>query len=247
MVKVLHYPPRVVDGEVVRPDTEYGLRLTDSLLILSFKTLNQGDVVERKLEFPLDVYRGKIVQVLVTCSVVKNDVRIVPVYEQVTRSSFMLDTATRDLSVARLAFNEDYSEVVVFLNRACYDVAGFVNVVLDQDAGCLTGYLMEHSEFCARRIEKLRIKAKMINEVDHYASISYLEAQVDVLTRAVRLLLEEGGQTVPPKVRELLAVADGYSVLDMKGQESIQQEFVENKAKIRRLQRVYYADKKTGN
>ena len=241
MVKVLHYPARVVDGEEIQPDTVYRMKLTDSVLSLYFTAVNQGETVEKSLEFPLDVYRGKIVQVLVTCSVVKNDVKIVSVYEQVTRGSFLLDTATRDLSIARLAFSEDCSEIVVFLNRACRDVAGFENVVLDPGAGCLTGYLMEHSEFCARKIARLQVKARMINEVDHYASISYLEAQVDILTRLVRRLLIVS-ESVDDELKELLELADGYSVLDIKNRSAVRDEFA-NKAKIRRLQRVYYADK----
>ena len=80
----------------------------------------------------------------------------------------------------------------------------------------------------------------MLGNVDQRDSVSYLEAQVDILTRLV-LALHEGNDS---PLTEILKLADQNSVLDIKNTDALVKEFISKKAWVRKVQKDYSEAKK---
>lgn len=96
--------------------------------------------------------------------------------------------------------------------------------------------LVEHSNFCKEKISRYRVKNEtVVRWVDVYDTVSYLEAQVDALTRLVLKLTNQQGDEIA-----ILKEADKYSVLDIKPIENIVHEFKEDKANARTKQTAFY-------
>lgn len=83
--------------------------------------------------------------------------------------------------------------------------------------------------------KKRTYKMELMQKVDIYNTIAYLEAQVDVLTRII--LSNKAGHD--ENLIDSLEKADKYSVLNIKPREYVNQEF-DAKKKMRELQEEYY-------
>lgn len=155
------------------------------------------------------------------------------------------ETAKRDLGynpLLNFAVNEDASEVIIFLRERTYKPDYQNAEYVELPNGVWRSYILylkENSEFCRKKIEKYEQKRKdVIEHVDTYASISYLESQVDALTRLVlKLTTDKLKGTDEYKVLE---EADKHSVLDIKDIENISQEFKKDKGNVRTRQNKLY-------
>ena len=75
----------------------------------------------------------------------------------------------------------------------------------------------------------------MMKSVDIYNTVTYLESQVDALTRLVLQLTNSNSEAA-----KILRKADKYSVLDIKNEDKILQEFETDKKNVRDMQKEYY-------
>ena len=75
----------------------------------------------------------------------------------------------------------------------------------------------------------------IIEDIDIYNTVAYLEAQVDALTRLVLKLTDKDTDEV-----NILKEADKYSVLDIKTTDNMIKEFKEDKGNARKRQTAFY-------
>lgn len=136
-------------------------------------------------------------------------------------------------TIFRVLFEPD-GNILIALLKPYHAIEGFNNIEMDNNKTVL-GAFVDNSPWFAERYALIRKKAELLNLTDVYKSVSYLEAQVDVLTRALLSLLPNNSS-----LYETLQKADEYSVLNMKPLSDIQKEFTESKANFRALQEEYF-------
>jgi hypothetical protein len=129
-------------------------------------------------------------------------------------------------------------DIIIGLMFGCSEVKDFENIIIEEDETMTNAFCRISSEY-EEATRPLFAKFRMINKVDIYNSVTYLESQVDTLTRIILKLYNEND-----KLRELLVNADKYSVLDIKDNDVILGEIERDKKNIRNLQKEYYEDKK---
>lgn len=134
----------------------------------------------------------------------------------------------------RILFDPN-GDIIIALLKPYHEIEGFYNVEMDNTKTVL-GAFVDNSEWFANKYALIRKKATLLNTTDVYKSVSYLEAQVDVLTRALLEVIDKNNT-----MYDVLKQADKYSVLDMKPVEDISKEFIENKANFRKMQEEYYS------
>ena len=74
-----------------------------------------------------------------------------------------------------------------------------------------------------------------MKSVDIYNTVTYLESQVDALTRLILQLTNSNSEAA-----KILRKADKYSVLDIKDKDKILQELETDKKNVRDMQKEYY-------
>lgn len=237
MIKIIHSPVKDGEEKKVAKRVKYSLFEDENGIELSFSIGPKFDM-KYKARMNYGDYAGKIVEIALVTTDKINDLKIYQVYNTVLPNSFLQNRAVSDMHIARVVFDEECNDVVILLCKDTDDIDGFMNIVFDRSKQSAAGALAQHSSYFADNIKRRKIKAEMINEVDIYATVSYLEAQVDVLTRIVLSSAPEG------KLKDILSWADCYSVLDIKTQDGIIEELKEDKGKIRELQRRYYNAKR---
>lgn len=130
----------------------------------------------------------------------------------------------------------DSEDVWLYLSFNSDEIEGFDNVI-DDGSKSTTGLLQEKSEWFKEQIALFKKKSKMLNGVDNFKSLAYLEAQVDLLTRIALGNTDSG-------LLAALQVADDYSVLNMKPLEDVEAEFTTGKKALREMQEAYYGNLK---
>ena len=136
-------------------------------------------------------------------------------------------------TIFRILFEPD-GNILIALLKPYHAIEGFNNIEMDNNKTVL-GAFVDNSSWFANKYALIRKKATLLNTTDVYKSVSYLEAQVDVLTRALLEVIDKNNT-----MYDVLKQADKYSVLDMKPVEDISKEFNENKANFRKMQEEYY-------
>lgn len=238
-IKILHYPysnpVQDTESEENSAPNKYTLKLTDNILSLSITTQFNAKDINASIDIDLTQYDTKAFEVMLR----ENDKSIgLDCYEimrYVDRDTALKNVAYNGCKIAR-GYVEN-GEAVVLLLKECDPIDGFENEAIDRSLSS-TGWLLNKCPNLAERYTKLKKKASMLNNVDLYRSVSYLEAQVDLLTRIVLKLTE--GQDI--EGRSVLMKADENSVLGIKPSEALLLEFTENKKYIREIQEKYYED-----
>ncbi|WP_298563116.1 hypothetical protein [uncultured Phascolarctobacterium sp.] len=142
--------------------------------------------------------------------------------------------------ILNFSVNEDGSEVVIFLRSRTFKPDYKNGQYVSLETNLWKSYilhLMEHSDFCKRKIENYVQKRENITEwVDIYDTVTYLESQVDALTR---LVLKMSENRKSDEV-DILKSADRFSVLDIKTADNIKNEFEKDKANARKRQDNFY-------
>ena len=193
--------------------------------------------VQQEIIFDYEVYKGTCQEIFVQDIWSKNELFVKPVYGSINNKSLKERTNVK-CQIARIVFNEDCSEVIIFFITKVNNVLGFENIEVDIKENTTTGYLEEYSSYFKAKMNKYKNKVEMLSYTDLYNSVTYLESQVDALTRVICALHPEHDV-----VKNILCAADKLSVLDIKTKEKILEEFSSDKAKIRQLQQQYYAEK----
>lgn len=140
------------------------------------------------------------------------------------------------------SINEDASEIIFFLRIATYkpeyENAEYIDYEYEYEKSF--AYRMSNaSDFVKDKVERYYEKRKnVIEDVDIYNTVTYLEAQVDALTRLViRLASDKYSNT---DEMQILKEADKYSVLDIKTISNMVQEFKGDKGNVRKRQTNLY-------
>lgn len=240
MVNIFYFPVT----EESTSNVVYSVTPSETGLAFVIKCLRFGNEVTKEFFLDYSSYLGCVLQIGIADTDSPNELFINKIFNFVDVNTFKVSYQTNknQINMVRVIINDDASDVSAFLllDTSLPEGAGWTP--LSRSENCLTGHMKEKSEYFSNLISKRKIKAKMVNDVDIYASVSYLEAQVDILTRALRSILPETHELCP-----LIIEADSHSVLDIKSPEKIASEFNGDKDKIRRLQATYYAEKNTLN
>lgn len=226
----------VPQEQKVIPSIEYkSIEETDSSIILLFGFNNNGVKEEKKLLLDKEIYKGQIIDVVAVCAKERFELNILSHAKIIDYNlkRVISNQNSNFFRVVRVVF-EPGGDIIIALSSAYDDIEGFENIKIDSSS-TLSGKLCELSAFYNANQQAIDRKYSMLKEVDIYKSVSYLEAQVDVLTRALLAILPNTNN-----LYDVLQLADEKSVLNIKPIEDIKKEFTESKANLRKQQEDYY-------
>lgn len=143
------------------------------------------------------------------------------------------------LRIFRVFVNKDIDDSIIQIFFGHEEIEGFENIIEDGDVRLRMQNLMRRDKNARKYLKKFRLKCDMLGVVDQRDSVSYLEAQVDILTRLVLKLHNDSSDSLV----QILKQADEQSVLAIKGEDALSKEFLEKKAWVRTVQKDYYEAK----
>lgn len=141
--------------------------------------------------------------------------------------------------VFRIFVTENIEDSIIQVFSGHEEIEGFENIIEDGDLELRMYNLVRRNAEAAFALKMARLKSEMLGVVDQRDSVSYIEAQVDILTRLV-LDLHKGNSN---PLLGILRMADANSVLEIKGVEALANEFLDKKAWVRTVQKDYYEAK----
>ena len=157
-------------------------------------------------------------------------------YEMTSRYYSASANQNEEYKLCRVSIAPDCKDIVIFLEKATdYIYPDANNVVFPKDAITKTQIIQQYSPFYKERCDYIHKKVTMMKSVDIYNTVAYLESQVDALTRLVLQLTNSNSESA-----KILRKADKYSVLDIKNEDKILQEFETDKKNVRDMQKEYY-------
>lgn len=217
------------------PEIEYSIVKTDDGISISFKGVVRDCKINETLDLPFNTYKGKVLQVSLqwtyTC-----ELRVSPMYEMTSRYYSASANQNEEYKLCRVSIAPDCKDVVIFLEKATdYICPDANNVVVSKDTITKTQITQQYSPFYKERCDYIHKKVTMMKSVDIYNTVTYLESQVDALTRLVLQLTNSNSEAA-----KILRKADKYSVLDIKDEDKILQEFETDKKNVRDMQKEYY-------
>ena len=142
--------------------------------------------------------------------------------------------------VFRIYVNENIGDSIIQIFAGHEEIEGFEDILEDGDLELRMYNLVRRDAQAQHALDMVRLKSAMLGVVDQRDSVSYLEAQVDILTRLVLELHKDDNRPLT----EILRKADEHSVLNIKDEASLANEFVTKKAWVRTVQKDYYEAKK---
>lgn len=231
---VIHRPLR--DGEVRR--VEYKITKNDTRLMLNFKGETNGYEYDKTVELLFDEYAGKVINLSLQWTN-QLELRISPMYEMVSRYYAASEQQNEAYGLCRVSISPDHNDIVIFLNwDTDYECPDAENVEIP-DHYTKTQIMQQYSPFYKERCEYIHKKVTMMRSVDIYNTVTYLESQIDALTRLFIKTLPDNDTS---KEGNILKEADKHSVLDVKNIDKIMEELKTDKQLVRDLQKEYYSD-----
>ena len=169
-------------------------------------------------------------------------IKLYPRFKYVSKYSDIISaTDISSIKIGRLYIAEIKNDSVLLLTYPTdMSFTDFSELVIDNKYST-TKYLTDANKDIDSLIERYKNKSNMINNIDPYDSISYLEAQVDLLTR---VLLNTADSDKIEQYKKDLEEFDKNSVLDIKNNDQILKENI-NKENVRKYQAQYIAKKNT--
>lgn len=211
----------------------YSIELIGAILDINVSTKFRNKDVELSKQIDLNNQDSKLLELMIKENIENVNLTCYEVFKYVD-----VMTGTRNIKldgskICRVLIDKEQDTCYIMLFLPTKDIDGFENIIKDKNLSS-TGMLQSVSDWFKQRCTDIERKRALINNVDIYKSIAYLEAQVDLLTR---LAVQYAPKT---ELVELLEVADKYSVLNNKPNKDVQAEFEVNKANFRKLQEKYY-------
>lgn len=142
--------------------------------------------------------------------------------------------------IFRIFVNENIEDSIIQIFGGHEAIEGFEDIIEDGDLELRMYNLVRRDAQAKHTLDMVRLKSAMLGVVDQRDSVSYLEAQVDIITRLVLELHKDDNRPLT----EILRKADEHSVLNIKDEASLANEFVTKKAWVRTVQKDYYEAKK---
>lgn len=200
----------------------------------------EGDLI---LDFSVDLndWKGKILDLYILATESGYEVRAIDIMKNCNLANgmpaFFPDPYETQTRVFRCAVREKLNDTIINIAHAHEAIEGFTDGIIPENYAPLRlKALCDLDGYAAELVAKYRKKSDMQNKIDFKDSIAYLEAQLDLLTRFILTKHpEETGEIV-----EALKLADGQSVLDIKDMASVEREFTEKKALVRKAQKEYF-------
>ncbi len=199
---------RPLQNDNDKPNVDYAIAKTEQGIQFGFKTTYMGEAVEDTVLLDFATWKGNILHISLQATH-KTEVRVYPLYEMVSRYHTMSETNNDAMVLARVSISPDCGDIVIFLNeRTNYECPDAQNV--EVQPGCTkSNMMMQYSPFYTERANRIRKKWDMMANIDIYNSVTYLESQVDALTRLVLALTGNASS----EAVEILQEADRHSVL----------------------------------
>ena len=221
------------DTEKMSNEGPYTLTFIDNILTLTFSGITCGHdvVLNTSIELPPE----KEVAFEISSKYASTGVTLITreIFTYVDRDTSKVDYKADGDKLARIISDPINNTIWVQLIKECAPIDGFY---MEEITGKFssTQLLSSKVPWLKARIALLNKKASMLNAVDSYKTLAYLEAQVDLLTRIVLAIAPDNELT------NMLQKADAVSVLNIKPISDIEAEFAESKATLRALQERYY-------
>ena len=198
----------------------------------SIKLIMRDESKEYSISLDKRDSRGKIYNVVV---IEDDSGESAIAYEKYGYISRSLSSYSSAKKLAQIFFGD--VDIIIALTTNCEEIPGYENIEIEQDES-MTGAFCRISQEYSEAVKSSFAKQQMINDIDIYNSITYLESQVDALTRVALKLYKENDD-----LKNILLEADKHSALDIKDKSHILKEMSEDKKKIRELQKKYYEAK----
>ncbi len=110
--------------------------------------------------------------------------------------------------------------------------------LVNKDTAQLTLFTL--SEDAKMKKDLWELKKQYISDlIDPYETITYLEGQVDVLSKVINIILDKTGIDAG-EYKEILKTIDDNNVISVKPLDRINSELLTSKHKVRNLQKEYY-------
>lgn len=224
-----------IEGEPDENSNEgpYTLTFIDDILTLTFSgtTCGHDVVLTTSIELPPE----KEVAFEISSKYTSTGVTLVTreIFAYVDRDTSKVDYKAEGDKLARIISDPINNAIWVQLIKECAPSASFYTEEITGKFSS-TQLLSSKVPWLKDRITLVNKKASMLNAVDSYKTLAYLEAQVDLLTRIVLAIAPDSELT------NMLQKADAVSVLNIKPISDIEAEFTESKAMLRALQERYY-------
>lgn len=217
------------------PEIEYGIVKANDEISISFKGGVRGCEINKTLNLPFNTYKGKVLQISLqwtyTC-----ELRVSPMYEMTSRYYSASANQNEEYKLCRVSIAPDCKDIVVFLEKATdYTCPDAENIAMPKGTLTKTQIIQQYSPFYKERCDYIHKKVAMMKSVDIYNTVTYLESQVDALTRLILQLTNSNSEAA-----KILRKADKYSVLDIKDEDKILQELETDKKNVRDMQKEYY-------
>ncbi len=238
-MKVLRYEPCEYSPKVftlqLEFDKETGI-LSGSVGTKSYL----GDLIK---EFSVDLNKwvGKLIEAVLTITDKGHEIIIYDALKNYSLANGMPGAPEKGGMTTRklfsIAVHETIDNSIIQIRQGHEEIEGFENIVEDGDITLHLFNLKNRDVLADKLIQLARLKSDMLGSIDQRDSVSYLDAQVDILTRLVLRLHPESTD----ELVALLRKADEHSVLKIKNLSSIAEEFDEKKALVRSRQEEFYA------
>ena len=134
--------------------------------------------------------------------------------------------------VGRVHFESD--RILIYIRSHFSDLDGVTNISMTESESSVQA-MGNYSDEAAKVFNQLTVKRDFLNEVDALDSTSYLEAQVDILTRIVLA----SGLADSDELAEVLTKADEYAIWRSNSKEKLLSK-MDDKKSFREKQLAYY-------
>lgn len=138
-----------------------------------------------------------------------------------------------EFRLVRMMVNATGDDAVIQLMKPSEEIEGFENVIMEPTKTMMAS-LMDNSPEAAAIINKHQLKSLLLSNIDARDSITYLEIQLDALTRYIL------SDKTDENALAILNKAMESNALDARGQEALLGEFT-HKANVREQLQTYYA------
>lgn len=216
------------------PKESYQINFLNNVLTLTFNSYMWGREVSASIDIPVNTDKDMVLDVIARESDLPLELSICEAFTFVGRLTNIANMRHSGKKIARVAWSKNDTVVYLLLLVPHVDIQGYTNETID-NINSSTAILINKVPWVRDRLNLIKKKALLINHVDYYRSIAYLEAQVDILTRIVLSFIPNESE-----LSNLLLLADKNSVLNIKPINDLQQELVDNKGALRRRQESYY-------
>ena len=196
-----------------------------------------NEIVELSREISIDDKIGNVYEIIVS-NFGTHRLRLRELLIFSDRYTGMTTFLTGERILGRIVFEEN-GDITVALRENHAEIEGFENSLIPTTS-YVTGYqvLYDNSETFRKKFDKFLPKMELLNKVDYYDSLAYLEAQIDILTT---FILESKLLDVDNSVyKEFFESVMANSVTKIKTREFLLKEICNKKAKFREIQEEYY-------